>query len=204
MFRAKSFILIGILVLFLVGFMGCEQQQAPQQTQLPKEKEVDKPVTEAVAILHPTEGYEVSGIVRFSKVKTELGEEIKVVADVEGLSPGDHGFHIHQFGDCRANADSAGVHFNPEDKMHGPPTAEEKHLGDLGNLEADENGKAHYEFSFHRLAFDGLHSIIGRAVVVHKNPDDFTTQPFGNSGDRIACGVIGIEDEKPIKPVEEE
>ena len=93
------------------------------------------------------------------------------------------------------DAASAGGHFNPDNKKHGAPTDEERHVGDLGNLEADENGVAHYERTDTVIAFFGPHSVIGRAIIVHAGEDDFTSQPTGNAGTRLACGVIGIAEE---------
>src|SRR6266567_5019880 len=100
---------------------------------------------QAVAVLHPTAGQKCHGVVRF----TEEGDSVKVVADLEGLSPGQkHAFHIHQYGDCTApDAMSAGSHYNPEGHQHGLPDGENRHAGDLGNVEADSDGKAHYELT---------------------------------------------------------
>jgi Cu-Zn family superoxide dismutase len=128
-------------------------------------------------------------VVTFSQI--DIG--VRVIADVTGLEPGQHGFHIHEFGDCSAaDATSAGGHFNPEGIEHGAPTDEYRHVGDLGNLEADEDGTAHYEFVDDRIAFAGSNSIIGRGVIVHARADDLGTQPTGDAGGRVACGVVGI------------
>lgn len=143
----------------------------------------------AVAVLHPTEGNDVQGVVRFTKV----AGGVEVVADVSGLTPGRHGFHIHEFGDCSAlDATSAGGHFNPLAMPHGAPTDEQRHLGDLGNIIADNEGQAHFEWTDRLLVLNGSNSIIGRAVIVHGGEDDLQTQPTGNAGPRVACGVIGI------------
>lgn len=146
------------------------------------------PTTKAIAALFPTKDNHVSGTVTFTKVE----DGIKVVADVEGLTPGEHGFHIHEFGDCSApDGASAGGHFNPTGHQHGGPDAENRHVGDLGNLTADATGKAHYERVDKQLALDGPHSILGHSVIVHAKADDMKTQPTGNAGARVACGVIG-------------
>jgi len=114
------------------------------------------------------------------------------VADITGLTPGKHAFHIHEFGDCSAaDAASAGSHFNPMKKQHGAPDAAERHAGDLGNIEADKTGKAHLELKDNMLMFSGENSILGRAVIVHEKVDDWS-QPTGNAGGRVACGVIGV------------
>lgn len=146
-------------------------------------------VTKAVAALSPTKGNSVSGTVTFTKV--EGG--VKVVADVTGLTPGQHGFHIHEFGDCSApDATSAGGHFNPGHMQHGAPDAASHHAGDLGNLEADASGKAHYELVDPTLSLNGPESIVGHGVIVHEKADDMKTQPTGNAGGRVACGAIGV------------
>ena len=147
------------------------------------------PVTRATAVLSPTKGSTVMGLVTFTKV--EGG--VNIVADVTGLTPGTHGFHIHEFGDCSApDAASAGGHFNPNHREHGAPDAARRHAGDLGNLEADESGKAHYERVDKILSLNGADSIVGHSVIVHKKADDLKTQPTGNAGARAACGVIAV------------
>lgn len=144
-------------------------------------------VTKAVAILHPTEGNQVQGTVTF----TEVEGGVLIIADVSNLTPGKHGFHVHEHGDCSAHdASSAGGHFNPTKSKHGGPDSAERHVGDLGNLEADKDGNAHYERVDKLLTLNGPDTIVTRSVVVHAGEDDFTTQPTGNSGPRIACGVI--------------
>ena len=144
---------------------------------------------DAVAVLMPTEGNIITGSVTFFKVK----EGVRVIVDVIGLSPGEHGVHIHEFGDCRADdGSSAGGHFNPLGRPHGAPDAENRHMGDMGNLKADENGAALLDIIDPLLALDGANSIIGRSVVVHAQADDFTTQPHGATGARLACGTIGM------------
>ncbi len=145
--------------------------------------------TVAVCVLHATEGNKVSGVVRF----TEEGGKVKVVADVEGLTPdAKHAFHIHEFGDATSkDGSSAGGHFNPDGHKHGLPDAAEKHAGDLGNLQADKEGKAHYEITVEGVSVGGKNSILGRGVIVHAKVDD-GGQPVGNAGARIACGVIGV------------
>ena len=148
----------------------------------------DKPETAgAVAELKPTQASNVRGTVTFTP--TTYG--VRVAADVTGLSPGDHGFHIHEKGDCSApDGSSAGGHFNPAGMPHGGPRDEKRHVGDLGNLVADDSGKAHYEVVDRFLTLEGTNSIIGRSVIVHEKVDDLKSQPTGNAGGRVACGVI--------------
>ena len=147
-------------------------------------------IKQAIAVLHPTAGNKCKGEVRF----TQEGDAVKVVTKLEGLSPGQkHAFHIHQNGDCSApDAMSAAGHYNPEGKPHGLPESEMRHAGDLGNVQADADGKAHYEITVKNMTIAGtLNPIIGRGVIVHAKPDD-GSQPVGNAGGRIACGVIGV------------
>lgn len=145
--------------------------------------------TKAVAVLHPTKGSKVEGVVTFTK----SGAETKVVAHLTGLTPGKHGFHIHEFGDCSSDdGKSAGGHFNPTNNPHAGHDAEQRHVGDLGNIEADSNGKAHLELTDKKIAMSGESSIIGRGVIVHEKADDLKSQPTGDAGGRLACGVIGV------------
>lgn len=172
---------------------GCQQnseKQVPATTSNTTNTAVNNPgITKAIAVLHGTKGNNVAGTVTFIKE----GKQIKVIADITGLKPGKHGFHIHQYGDCSADdATSAGGHFNPDNTRHGAPGDSVRHVGDLGNIEADKNGDAHFEWSDDLLGFSGPHSIIGRGVIVHAGEDDLTSQPSGNAGPRVACGVIGI------------
>ncbi len=146
-------------------------------------------ISKAIAVLHPTKGNSVAGIVRFELVD----KGVRVVADVTGLTPGKHGFHIHEYGDCSSDdGSSAGGHFNPAGMPHSMPSSDKRHVGDLGNIVADSTGKAHLEYVDSMLSFGGTNSIIGRGVVVHEKEDDLKTQPTGNAGARLAYGVVGI------------
>ena len=124
-----------------------------------------------------------------------LDHGVRVSGEVRGLVPGsEHGFHIHEKGDCSApDATSAGGHFNPATKPHAARDAAERHTGDLGNLKADPYGMARANFVDSVLSLDGPNSIVGKAVIIHQNADDFTTQPTGNAGGRLACGVIELK-----------
>jgi Cu-Zn family superoxide dismutase len=146
-------------------------------------------VTKAVCVLYPTVGNKVSGAITFTT--TEKG--VKVAVAIHGLTQGKHGFHIHECGDCSAaDASSAGGHFNPMGAMHGTAMDMSSHMGDMGNLIVDANGDATIEYIDPMLSLSGDNSIIGRSIIIHKDEDDLKTQPTGNSGARIACGVIGI------------
>jgi Cu-Zn family superoxide dismutase len=142
----------------------------------------------ATAKLEATRGNAVSGTVQFR----QQGDKMRIEAMLTGLSPGPHGFHIHEKGDCSSgDGMSAGGHFNPLGKAHAHPTSPERHAGDLPQLDAGADGQARLEAEVDLLRIgDGATDILGRAVVVHAGPDDFKTQPTGNSGARVACGVI--------------
>ncbi|MEO8666259.1 MAG: superoxide dismutase family protein [Ignavibacteria bacterium] len=143
----------------------------------------------AEAILESKSGSNVSGKITFTKE----GNIMKVVADINGLAPGKHGFHIHEKGDCSApDGSSAGGHFNPKSMPHSGHDSPERHEGDLGNIIADGTGKAHLEITDTMMTFEGPESILGKSVIVHEKEDDLTTQPTGNAGGRVACGVITI------------
>jgi Cu-Zn family superoxide dismutase len=149
-------------------------------------------VTKAICMVQPLGGSKVAGKVVFTKVR----DGVEVSAELTGLSPGEHGFHVHEFGDCSmADGTCAGGHFNPDGKPHGAPDAAQRHAGDFGNVKAGADGKATYKRIDKLATLNGPHSIIGRAIIVHAAPDDFS-QPTGNAGARVGCGVIGIADPK--------
>jgi Cu-Zn family superoxide dismutase len=143
----------------------------------------------ATAVLKPTKGNKAFGEATFE----QQGDKVHVLVNVQGLKPGaDHGFHIHEVGDCSADdASSAKGHFNPGGKPHGDPASAEHHAGDLPVLKAAKNGRAKLDATISGVTLaPGPTSIAGRAVVIHADPDDYKSQPAGNSGARIACGVI--------------
>jgi Cu-Zn family superoxide dismutase len=141
----------------------------------------------ASADLLARSGSAVSGTVSFS----EAGGRLKVEATVAGLTPGEHGFHIHELGDCSApDATSAKGHFNPTAKAHGHHAGDERHGGDMPNLIANAQGEAKFSAELRGLTLTGATGVVGRSVVIHADPDDYKSQPAGNSGKRIACGVI--------------
>jgi Cu-Zn family superoxide dismutase len=175
----NSFRVSLIALIVLTGFAA--------QAQTPAEK--PSAPLKAIAVLHPTAGSKVGGTVTF----TEVADGVQVQAEITGLTPGNHGFHVHEFGDCSApDASSAGGHFNPTNKPHAGPDALERHVGDMGNVEADASGKAKLDYVDHQISLtNDPQSVIGRSVVVHMKQDDLKSQPSGDSGARIACGVIG-------------
>jgi superoxide dismutase, Cu-Zn family len=146
-------------------------------------------ILKAVALITPTKGNSVQGVVTFEKVD----KGVRIIANLTGLKSGRHGFHIHEFGDITAtDGSSAGGHFNPMDMPHNTPMTSKRHAGDMGNINADEKGNAHLDYIDPIMKLDGESSIVGHAVIIHEKEDDFKTQPTGNAGARIAYGVIGI------------
>ncbi|HXO29851.1 MAG TPA: superoxide dismutase family protein [Thermoanaerobaculia bacterium] len=125
----------------------------------------------------------------------QAGSQVRVVADVTGVSPpGNHGFHVHENGKCERDPGkdfaSAGGHFNPAGTPHACPDAASHHAGDLGNIVINADGTGHVDVTTSALSLSGASSVVGRAVILHAAPDDCTTQPTGNAGGRLACGVI--------------
>ena len=159
------------------------------QSASPAAPAASKNVTRAVAVLAPTQGNSVQGTVWLSAVPAGVA----VKASLKGLAAGNHGFHVHEFGDCTAaDGASAGGHFNPKGSPHGAPTDAARHAGDLGNIQAASDGSATLEWTDPAMKLDGPGGVIGHAVIIHANPDDLKTQPTGNAGGRVACGVIGV------------
>jgi len=144
----------------------------------------------AHAALAPASGSLVSG--RLTLVP--MGGGVHIRGDIGGLPPGSsHGFHIHEKGDCSAvDAASAGGHFNPAGKPHGRAGHGAHHAGDSDNLVADAQGVAHVDAHVEGVSLGGgaSNDILGRAIIVHANADDYSSQPAGNAGARVACGVI--------------
>jgi superoxide dismutase, Cu-Zn family len=143
----------------------------------------------ATAQLEPTKGNKTIGEATFE----QRGDKVQVWIFVQGLKPGqEHGLHIHEVGDCSSDDGmSAKGHFNPFGKPHGDPKGTEHHAGDLPALKADKGGRAKVEALVDMISVTpGPGSIINKAVIVHADPDDYKTQPTGNAGARLACGVI--------------
>ena len=143
----------------------------------------------ATAALQPTKGSKAFGEATFEQV----GDKVRVIVFAQGLKPGaEHGFHIHEAGDCSSgDGMSAKGHFNPYGKPHGDPKGAERHAGDLPALKAGKDGRAKIDATLDVLSIgQGPGNIVGRGLIIHADPDDYKTQPTGNAGARIACGVI--------------
>lgn len=146
----------------------------------------------ATATLEPTRGSTTTGSVKF----VQSGEVVKVSGEIRGLKAGaEHGFHIHEKGDCSSgDGMSAGGHFNPASKPHGHHGAGEHHTGDLPSLKADANGVATFSFESRTIRVGSTaDDIVGKGLIVHRDPDDYKTQPTGNAGPRLACAVIAAK-----------
>lgn len=171
-----------------IGLAGCDS------TTVEPELAIDAPDSAlpgnfATAALEPVAGSSVSGTVTFA----QLDDHMQIEAVVNGLPSGPHGLHLHENGDCSAvDASSAGGHFSPEEDPHGAPSDApgQHHAGDLGNLTAGANGRGELEIEDPELTLVGEFGVVGKAVIVHAEADDLSSQPSGDAGSRIACGVI--------------
>jgi len=167
----KNLVLISFSILFLGG---CASQRGPM----------------AMAAMQPISGSAVQGVVHFQEM---TNGEVEVRADLTGVPAGTHGFHVHEFGDCGDNGNAAGGHFNPMSAPHAGPDSASHHAGDFGNVTADASGNVKVRFTTRSVKVTaGSTSSVGHAVILHANSDDLTTQPTGNAGGRIACGVVTL------------
>ena len=142
----------------------------------------------ATATLAATAKSKVTGTITFK----EADGGLEVTANIENLTPGDHAWHVHEKGDCSgADGMTTGGHFNPDGKPHGQHGAGAHHVGDLPALMADATGVARFSFESSSITVaGGTSDVVGKGLIVHKDPDDYRTQPTGNAGARIACAVI--------------
>jgi superoxide dismutase, Cu-Zn family len=148
----------------------------------------DEPLR-ATAALQPTKGSKAFGEATFEQV----GDKVRVIVFAQGLKPNaEHGFHIHEAGDCSSgDGMSAKGHFNPHGKPHGDPKSSERHAGDLPSLKSGKDGRAKLDATVDAISIgQGAGNIVGRGLIIHADPDDYKTQPTGNAGARLACGVI--------------
>lgn len=195
MFQTKNLMVAATLVLLILA--GCAAKEEPAPAPAPEPVEVATTPIEplmAIADLTGRADSPLSGTVSF----TQVGDVVQVVAHIEGATPGSHGFHIHEIGDCSAeDFTSAGGHFNPTGAPHGGPNDAERHAGDLGNIEIGEDGVGELELTSDMITVaPGESSVVGRGVILHADPDDLESQPTGNAGARVACGVIGLPSER--------
>ena len=171
---------------------GCASTGTPAAKPASSTSSAKSTASRATVVLAPASGSLVSGTLSLMA----MGDGVHITGDVGGLAPNStHGFHIHEKGDCSAaDASSAGGHFNPGAQPHGRATHGAHHAGDSDNIVADAEGVARIDahVSGVTLGGDAANDIAGRAVIVHAAADDYTTQPTGNAGARVACGVIKV------------
>ncbi|KAI0270052.1 superoxide dismutase [Gloeopeniophorella convolvens] len=164
----------------------------------PSSRSADGPIVyKAVAVLSGDSS--VTGTVIFEQGSKD--GSVTVRGDLKSLDPSaSRGFHIHQLGDASNGCTSAGSHFNPYNQKHGAPTDSERHVGDLGNIQSDEDGIAKFTLTDSKISLNGPLSIVGRSVVLHAGTDDLgrgnneESLKTGNAGARAACGVIGVSE----------
>ena len=191
---------LGLAIAAAVLLAACSKEQpagAPREpeptTAAPAEKTTPaEPAAEGAAQIAPTQGNTVTGSVALST----SSEGVHITGTIQGLKPNaEFGFHVHEKGDCSApDGSSAGGHFNPTQAEHGNPTSgTHHHAGDMLNIKSNGEGVAQVDATAAGTTLHGnpATDIMGKAIVVHEGPDDYTTQPSGNSGKRVACGVIG-------------
>jgi Cu-Zn family superoxide dismutase len=176
-----SAVVLGALVVAGAAWAAKEQEKKPPATQT-------LPAGRAGATIEGRSGSSLSGTAEFMM----HGGMVMITVSLKGAPPGPHAVHIHEKGDCSApDASSAGGHFNPGGHQHGAPESPEHHAGDLGNITIAEDGTGTLMIHSSDLTVaGGLNSVVGHAIIVHEKSDDFVTQPTGNSGGRIGCGVI--------------
>ena len=189
---------VGLAIVVALVLTACSREQpegAPRQpeptTAAPAEKATpSEPAQEAAAQIAPTQGNTVTGSLALSSSP----QGVHITGAIQGLKPNaEFGFHIHEKGDCSAaDGSSAGGHFNPTRAQHGNPTSATHHAGDMVNIRSNAEGVAQVDTTAAGTTLHGdpTTDVMGKAIVVHEGPDDYATQPSGNSGKRVACGVI--------------
>lgn len=194
----RATLLVSTALICAAGITACERSAPRQPAALKDQNAGPQPgaqgsdkfslIEAATAEIAATSDRQVKGTARFTP---DTGQnQIKIELSLSGLTPGLHGFHIHTHPDCGDNGKAAGPHFNPHGEEHGAPNSERQHVGDLGNIEADAEGKVNTVITSRKLAFSGPNNVLHHTVVIHANEDDLHSQPSGNAGDRIACGII--------------
>lgn len=182
---------VALVSMLLVAACASTPPSSPARASTPRDGGVAMPpVVAGIVALAPASASLVSGKLRL----VPMAGGVHLSGEIGGLAPGStHGLHVHQTGDCSAaDASSAGPHFNPDARAHGNPQGGAHHAGDLPNITAGRDGVARVDLHVNGLTLGGAAAtnIVGRALVVHAQADDYASQPAGNSGARIACGVI--------------
>lgn len=183
----KNFFVLIFFSAFLVSSVSFAQSSAKDTTKK-KPSGLKRNIT-AIAVVSGNTLDGITGVIKFTKLK----KGVRISGEIYGLTPGKHGFHIHEKGLCdRPDFSSAGPHFNPDGTKHGSMDSEHRHKGDFGNIVANDYGVAKFSFVDYSISFKGNNGIIGRSVVIHAKEDDLKTDPSGNSGSRIGCGIIQL------------
>ena len=182
---------IAVTMLFACENKGEEQAKTneSEEKQVKKENH-QKDVSKVIVSMSAKSGSTAAGSIKLM----ESGGKVKMTVEMMGLAPGEHAIHIHENGDCSADdGTSAGGHWNPKGDDHGKWGKDVFHMGDIGNLVANEKGEVSYEFETDKWCLecdDETKNIIGKSFIVHAGADDFKSQPSGAAGARVACGVI--------------
>jgi len=181
---------IGLTTLFLTLLMACTPAKKEEATETTTEETAPVAQPTATATMNSASGSTASGTASF----TQTGDNtVRMSIEMTGLTPGDHALHLHEYGDCSApDATSAGGHWNPGGMSHGKRGEGEFHAGDVINLTADAEGNVSWseEIEGWTIGGDESTNILGKGIIIHAEIDDFTTQPTGAAGGRVACGVI--------------
>jgi Cu-Zn family superoxide dismutase len=176
--------------------MKTDTMKQDQPAAAPKPMMSATPLSATATLQAGAESAGFSGTVTFTPV---AGGGVHMVADLKGAPPGKHGIHLHENGQCThddpagKHFSSAGGHFNPTGAPHACPPTDPRHAGDFGNVEVGADGTGHLDLNLAQTSLNGANSIAGKAVILHAGADDCTTQPSGNSGDRLACGVVQLQ-----------
>ena len=181
---------LSLIALFFALMVACAPGKKEEATEETTTEETTTAAATATATLNSASGSSVTGTANFTQVSDMT---VRMDLEVQNLTPGDHALHLHQFGDCSApDAISAGGHWNPSEMAHGKRGEGDYHAGDVVNLTADANGNVSWSDEIMGWTIGGADStnILNKAVIIHDSPDDFETQPTGNAGGRVACGVI--------------
>jgi Cu-Zn family superoxide dismutase len=183
MTKSKWVAPLGVGALVCLAMLGLKTRAEAQAAQAGT-------VSKAEAQLIPTKKGEgkVKGTIYFTK----SGRGMRVHGTISGLEPGEHGFHVHEFGVWSEDGMASGAHFNPTGAAHAGHDTSKRHVGDLGNVQADSSGKAVIDLEDDQISFEGPNCILGRGLVVHEKADDLKSQPAGNAGGRLAVAVIGV------------